>query len=235
MGRTKADGDPRHAAGWLDDTDKLWWTESAAIDLETGREVGDANGAALAVDQISDNGRGIAHIIGARFNLAFEDDIGKTLLVVTGEQPAEHGITVVARQTPPHDAGRRIEQRRGTAVTDDREIESEICHAAVCPLAARVFRASRTWAGFLNIPVRPGKRRLTLKPLPPISGKILKTDSSVTSSPMKTGIRPRNGACAINLRMLSPLFTPGRKTSSIALPNNNSVDSSGNAARQAMT
>src|SRR5262249_6331012 len=210
MCRSKADGDPRHAAGRLDDADELRRTKGAAVNLEARREVGDTDSAALVVDQVRDNGCSIAHIVRSRLNLTIENNIGETLLVVAGKQSTEHRIAVVAWHTPPHDPRRRIEQRRGAAVTDDRKIESVICHAAVCPLAASAFRASRTWAGFLNIPVRPGKRRLTLKPLPPISGKILKTDSSVTSSPMKIGIRQLNGACAINFLMLSPLFTPGR-------------------------
>ena len=157
MGRTEADRDPRHPADRLDDADELRRTEGAAVNLKARREVGDADGAALVVDQLRDNGRGITDVVRSRLDLAFEKNIGEALLIVAREQSAEHGIAVVARQAPPHDARRRIEQCRSSTIADDRKIESVICHAAVCPLATSVFRASRTCAGFLNIPVRPGK------------------------------------------------------------------------------
>ena len=77
----------------------------------------------------------------------------------------------------------------------------------------------------------PGKFRLSGN-LAAQPGNDSKANSSVTSSPMNT-------ACASKRRIrhqfapLSPLLMPGRLTSNIALPSNNSVASPGNAARAA--
>jgi hypothetical protein len=77
MRRAEADGDPRHTGDRLDDADELRRTESPAVDLESRCEVGDADSAAIAVDQLGDNGRGIADIVRTRLGLAFKNDIGE--------------------------------------------------------------------------------------------------------------------------------------------------------------
>ena len=60
------------------------------------------------------------------------------------------------------------------------------------PAAAR--RGARR-SGESKMPASPAKCRPTEKPLPPSSGNSANTDSSVTSSPMNTGMRPANGGC----------------------------------------
>src|SRR5512144_632915 len=233
MCRAKTNCDARHASDRLDDADDLRRPKRAPVNLEARSKVGDAYAGALVVDQLGHHDRGVANIVRANHGLPFEHDVGESLVIASRKQSAEHRHPSIARQTPPHDPRRGFEQCSGAAIPDDREIEPMVGHTPARPFVASESSALRTCAGSLKTPTSPGKYRETLKPFPPISGKTSNTDSSVTSSPMNTGMRALNGACPISLRMPSPLLIPGRLTSNIALPSSSSVGSAGNAVRAA--
>ena len=58
-----------------------------------------------------------------RRDQAVEHDVGEPLLLIAGEQPAEHGIAIETRKAPPHNASERIDQRDRAAVSDDGKIK----------------------------------------------------------------------------------------------------------------
>ena len=157
VGGAETNRDARHAADRLDDPHDLRRPKSAAKNLEARREIRDADGATFIIDQFGNDDRRVADVIRAGLDLAVEHHIGKTFFLVAGKQTAEYRVAVIARQTPPHDARGRLQQRRSAPVADDRQIKSVIGHDRACPLSARVCSALRTCAGSLKIPVRPGK------------------------------------------------------------------------------
>ncbi len=96
--------------------------------LEARRKIGDAYRAAIAVDELGHHDGGVAHVIRADLDLAVEHHVGEAFFLVTGQEPTEHGVAVVARQAPPHDAPARLDQSRGAAVADDGEVERGVGH-----------------------------------------------------------------------------------------------------------
>src|SRR5262245_32728568 len=157
MRDAKANCNPRHAFYRLNNPNELRRTKGPAIGVEARRTISDADRVALVVAQLSYDDSRVSHILRARFDLALEHDVGEPLLLAAGNQPTEHRIAVVARQAPPHDSRGRIDQRRGAAIANDGKIQPVICHAAACPFAASMLRASRTCAGFVKMPASPGK------------------------------------------------------------------------------
>src|SRR5262245_12807495 len=157
MRDAKAKCNARHAFYRLKNANELRRTKCSAISLEAWRKVIDADGIALVIYQLGYDDRCVSHIFRARFDLTLEHDVGEALILAACEQPTEHRIAVVTRQAPPHDSRGRIDQRRGAPIADDGKIQPVICHAAACPFAASIPRASRTCAGFVKIPLRPGK------------------------------------------------------------------------------
>ena len=128
-GRPHPDGDARQAGDRLDDAIKLRRPEHAAELAETRREIGDPHFAAVAVGQDGGDDRGVADIFGMVLRHVVEHDVGESLFLPAGHQPAEDRIAVEARIAPPHDPRAWIDQRGGAAVADDREIEPVIDHA----------------------------------------------------------------------------------------------------------
>ena len=86
MGGAKADGDARRAGDRLDDADQLRRPVGAAVFLEARREIGDAHGRAIGVDQIGHHDGGVAHIVRARLDEAVEHHVGEAFFLVAGEQ-----------------------------------------------------------------------------------------------------------------------------------------------------
>src|SRR6185295_15959918 len=119
---------------------------------------------------------------------------------VAGEQPAEHRIAVEARKAPPHDSRQRIDQRESAAIADNGKIEILLSDCGIdalmdihrCSLPARTISPiqRRTSLGASNMPAMPCTSRPTEKPIPLNSGRTSNAASSVTSSPMKIGLRP---------------------------------------------
>ena len=122
-GRTEADGDARQAGDRLDDAHQLRRAVRAAELLEARREVRDAHRSAVAIGEHGGDQRGVAHVFGMRRDQPVENDVGEALLLIAGEQPAEHGIAIETREAPPHNAAERIDQRDCAAVSDDGKIK----------------------------------------------------------------------------------------------------------------
>src|SRR5262245_5698395 len=89
MGRAEADGDPRQTRNRLDDADNLRRPEHAAELAKTWREIGNADGGALAVGQNRYDDRRVAPIFRAEVRRLVEDDVGKTFLLVSRQETAE--------------------------------------------------------------------------------------------------------------------------------------------------
>src|ERR1044072_3904806 len=180
-----------------------------------------------------------------RSDQTVKHDVGEALLLVAGEQAAEHRIAVVAREAPPHDPPERIDQRDGAAVADDGEIEV-LLRGGDIDVLANIHRFSweartispiqrRTSLGVSNIPAMPCTSRPTEKPTPSNSGSTSKAASSVTSSPMKIGLRPLKGICCIKSRTAVPLLNEGCFTSTTDLPGKSSGRAEENRAQVALT
>ena len=122
-GRAEPDRDARQAGNRLDEAHELRRAEHAPVLFEARGKVGDPHGAALTIRQHGADHRGVAYVFGVRRHEAVEHDVGEPLLLVAGEQAAEHRIAVIAREAPPHDPRQRIDQRERAAVADHREIE----------------------------------------------------------------------------------------------------------------
>src|SRR5262245_19619826 len=97
--------------------------------------------------------------------------------------------------------------------------------------SSRRARNSRTSLGASKWPATPLALRPTEKATPSKSGMIANTDSSVTSSPMKNGLRPLNGGCVINSRTPLALVKPECLISQTCLPGSTSIGASGRSAR----
>ena len=76
-----------------------------------------------------DHDRRVAQIFGFDVYQSFHHDIGKSLLLVAGQQAAQNRIAVEARIAPPHDTRTGFEQRGGAPVSNEGEIESVVGHA----------------------------------------------------------------------------------------------------------
>ena len=86
------------------------------------------------------------------------------------------------------------EDKGFTDVVLDRQVEIGLAHDRLAYLrVASCSKARRTSIGEPKTAAAPSKCRPTEKPLPPNSNKAANTDSSVTSSPINTGVRPANG------------------------------------------
>src|SRR5690349_1349012 len=157
MRGAKTDGDAGHPPDRLDDADDLRRTKRPPVILEARGKVGYAHPGTLVVDQLGHHDRGVANVIRADLDLPFEHDVGESLVLGAGKQTAKNRISVITRQAPPHDPRRRFEQCRGTAIANDREVESIVGHARACPFAASESSALRTCAGSLKTPASPGK------------------------------------------------------------------------------
>src|SRR4029077_17019372 len=139
-----------------------------------------------------------------------EQDVGKSLLLLAGDQPAEDRIAVEARIAPPDDAECRVDQGGRGAVADDGEIEPVIFHSAA-PVASAAMRSSqaRTDSGRSKWPLVSAMMRPTEKPRPPNFAMVPNTGSSVTSSPMKIGLRSANGRKPISSHTAAALLIAG--------------------------
>ncbi len=94
--------------------------------MEARREIRDPHRIAVAVGQHRrDDGR-IAQILGMDVDHVLEHDVGEALFLGPRQQAGEQRVTVEAREAPPDDARRRIDQRGRAPVADHRQIEPEI-------------------------------------------------------------------------------------------------------------
>src|SRR6185295_8299253 len=251
-GWAEANGDARQSGDRLDDADELRRAKGAPELIEARREVGNANRAALGVAQYRRDHGGVALVGGLRGNATVEQNVGEAFLVVACQQAAKNRFAVEARKAPPHDPRLRIDQRGGAAVADNGKVKALLRSSSVDGLLVHVHRASflvclvclvcaipmiqrRTSRGASNTPASPCTSRPTEKPMPPNSGSTSNAASSVTSSPMKIGLRAANGACRISSRTAVPLLNEGCLTSTTDLPGRISIAASGNAAQTAFT
>ena len=172
--------------------DQLRRPKHAAELPVTGREIGDAHGAAVAVGQDGRYDRGIAQIFRLEIDHVVEDDVGKSLLLVAREQTAEDRVAVEARVAPPYETRRGIDERSRAPVADDGKIEPVIGHEAASASVREICSSQwRTSVGRSKQDSTPGTFRPTEIPIPSKSGMIANTPRSVTSSPMKN--RPAIG------------------------------------------
>src|ERR1700754_1058804 len=101
--------------------------------------------------------------------------------------------------------------------------------------SSRRARNSRTSLGASKWPATPLALRPTENPTPSKSGIIANTDSSLTSSPMKNGLRPLKGGCVINSRTPLALVKPECLISQTDLPGSTSIGAFGKSARISAT
>ena len=193
--RAETDGDARQPGDRLDDPDELRRPEHAAELPEARREIGDADGAAVAVGQHGGDDRGVAQIFRLEIGHVVEHDVGESLLLVARQQAAEDRVAVEARKAPPHHARRGIDQRSRAAVADDGKIEPVIDHEAASASVREICSSQRrTSLGRSKQDSTPGTLRPTEIANAVEFGHDREHASSVTSSPMKIGRRPANGA-----------------------------------------
>src|SRR5690606_13721159 len=216
--------DPAHDRGGPEVTAEL---------LEARREVGDAQRIAVPVAQHRLDDGGVASIARAALDHALEGDLAEALFLVAGEQVAEDRVAVEARRAPPDDAAERIDQRRDAAVADQAQVERLVVGAAKRRVhfdasikSATRSIAWRTSAAEANTPHTLPRGRSTDSAMPPAALTASSAMRSVTSSPMKTGRRPRKGSLAIRMRIARALSNPERFTSSTALPGSTTTESS---------
>ena len=121
-GRADADFHARKP-DWLDAADDLRGVEHALEAGVAGREVDDAHAVSgIVLDHGFDDG-GVAQVGRVGPHRALDEDICEPLLLVPCEHAREDGIAVEAREAPPHDARRAIEQGGNATVADDRVVE----------------------------------------------------------------------------------------------------------------
>ncbi len=151
VGRAAPDGDARQTGDRLDDADQLRRPKNPAVLAEPRRQVGDPHRTPVVIGEHRRDDGGVAHIFRLDVDQPVEDDVGKTLLLAAGEQPAEDRIAVEARKAPPHDARRRVYQGRRSSIPDDGEIQSMVSHfpSIPSPLAMRASQR-RTSRGVSN-------------------------------------------------------------------------------------
>src|ERR1700724_1663015 len=128
MGGPEANGDSGQPCHRLDNAYELRRTKEAAKLLVPRREVSNADRAALLVGQNGRDDRGVAQILRLEVDHAVEHDVGKSLLFIACNKPAEDRIAVEARGAPPHEARRGSDERSGAAVADHRKIKPVISH-----------------------------------------------------------------------------------------------------------
>src|SRR5262249_13857283 len=122
--RAEANGNARHSLYRFNDTNELRWTKRAAVYLESRRKICDADRVAFVIGQLGHHDGGISYVVRSRLDLALEPHVRKSLVLVTGDQPAKHRIAVITRQAPPYDSRGRIEQCRRAAIANDCKIQS---------------------------------------------------------------------------------------------------------------
>ena len=153
VGRPHPDRDPRQPADRLDPPDDLRRAKDALVLLEARHEVGDADGAALAVLEHRLHHRGVADVARARLDLIGQDDIREPLFLVAGQQPREDRIGVEPRRAPPDDSRVGIDQSRNPAVADEGVIEVPLAaHAVTVSERVICFSHPRTAAGSGKVP-----------------------------------------------------------------------------------
>src|SRR5215510_1390263 len=223
MRGANADGDTWQPGDRLDHADELRWAERAAELIEARGEIGDSDSCSLAVTHLGRDNRGVAHVFRLDLDAAVQNDVRESLLLPARQQPAKDRITVEARKAPPHDARGGIDKRSGAPIANHGEVQSVLGHGSLAPTPSTTrYSQARTSPGVSNEPARPGSSWPTEKPSPPNSGSTANADSSVMSSPMNIGRRPRNGAVCINSRMPLPLLKPASFTSRTDLPGSTS-------------
>src|SRR5947209_3570810 len=130
MGGPEANGDAGQPCDRLDNAYELGRTKDPTELLVPGREVGNADRAALLVGQNGRDNGGVAQILRLVVDHAVEHDVGKSLLFIACNKPAEDRIAVKAREAPPHHARRGSDERGRAAVADHRKIKPVIGHEA---------------------------------------------------------------------------------------------------------
>ena len=156
----KANGDAGQAGHRFDHPDELRRPKHAAELPVTGREIGDADGAAVAVGQNGRYHRGIAQILRLEIGHVVEDDVGKSLLVVAREQTTEDRVAIEARITPPYQTRRGIDERSRAPVADDGKIEPVIDHEAASASVREICSSQwRTSVGRSKQDLTPGTFR----------------------------------------------------------------------------
>src|SRR5439155_2665453 len=182
--RAEAKGDARQPRHRLDHPDELRRPEDAAELPEARGEIGNADGAAVAIGEHRRHHRGIAQVFGLEIGHIVEHDVAKSLLLVGRKQTAEDRIAVEAGIAPPYQTRGRIDERGRASVTDDGKIKPVVGHeVANASLRETCASQRRTSAGCPKRASTPGTFRPTEMPMPSKSGRISNTPRSVTSSP----------------------------------------------------
>ncbi len=103
--------------------------------------------------------RGVADI--SRFGLHHvgQDHVAKPLLLVAGQQTGEDRIGIETREAPPDDPPGRVDQRRDTAIADQRQIERLLLERAGAPCRADGIFARASAAVRTPLRDRRGRRR----------------------------------------------------------------------------
>src|SRR5262249_2050017 len=123
---------------------------------------------------------------------------------------------VEPRQAGPYDAPPRVDQRGDAGVADEREVE-----AAQAPPPARSTKAASqalTADESGSLQRAADSPSPTFTECPPMRLISAKPNSSVRSSPTKTGVRPLNGGSSMNSAIATPLSLPLGLSSTTIFP-----------------
>ena len=166
VGRPDADGDARQAGDRLDAPDDLRRPVAALETIEARREIGDAQLRPLVVGEDGLDDRGVAHIVGLGLDQPGQHDVAEPLLLVARQEARKDRIGIEVRKAPPDDARVAVDERRGAAVADQREIEVLLARLPLrsrqAPLLSANFAShARTSPGLANTPLAPGRGRPT--------------------------------------------------------------------------
>ena len=114
----------------LDDADELRRAKNPVVVAEARRKVGDADRGIFNVGQYGGNDRCVALVVRREVHHPVENDVAEPLLLVAGQQAAEHRIAVETWMTPPHQSRCRFKQCCRAAVADNGEVQPEIVVSA---------------------------------------------------------------------------------------------------------
>src|SRR2546426_7410986 len=217
VGGAEPPRDPGIPGDSFDSPNQHHGTEQAAVLAEPRREVRNLDATAVAVMQAGHEVRRVDDVRLLCFHAVGQVHGEKAEIRIAGslaQQGAKHRVAVEAREAGPHDLAQGTHQRADRPVADQCEVERR--HGAAssgrCASHARTAPTSRSRQ---CATVRPGP---TFTEWPCSRLTVAKPDSSALSSPMNTGVLPRNGSSCMNSSTATPLTFPAGFISTMRLP-----------------
>src|SRR3989454_5019067 len=209
--------DPGIPGDSFDSPNEHQGTGQGAVLADARQEVRDLDETAVGVVQARHEDRRVDEVRLLVFHDVDQVHGEKAEIRIAGslaQQGAKHRVAVEAREAAPHDLAQGTHQRADRPVADQGEVERR--HGAAssgrCASHARTAPTSRSRQ---CATVRPGP---TFTEWPCSRLTVAKPYSSVVSSPMNTGVLPRNGSSCMNSSTATPLSFPAGFISTMRLP-----------------